>query len=101
MSLDRAAYGSWILAFLVPWRQPPSSKGRTRLRHAQGRSADFQSAVSPTCSRHGADVAVRVWLPAAAGYKPAIQQSSTLRYFGGLDAALGGRAAGLFQPRNS
>jgi formate C-acetyltransferase len=51
---------------------------------AASRSADFQSAVSPSCTRQGVEVLSAVGGGAAsAGFKPAIQRTSSLRYGNG------------------
>jgi serine/threonine protein kinase/WD40 repeat protein len=51
------------------------------LAEALARSADFQSAVSPSCTRQNAGTFVRdVTSEASAGCKPAIQQIENLRY---------------------
>jgi hypothetical protein len=45
------------------------------------RSADFQSAVSPICNRQGTgESQVSRFCRRSAGYKPAIQQTTSLRY---------------------
>jgi pyruvate-formate lyase len=51
---------------------------------AASRSADFQSAVSPSCTRQGVEV-VSASKPAvaSAGFKPAIQQTASLRHSNG------------------
>ena len=50
----------------------------------RGRSADFQSAVSPNCIRKGVGAVPRVGLfRRDADYKSAIRQSATLRYESG------------------
>ena len=65
-----------------PFRK--SRKGRPTIAHgfvSVYRSADFQSAVSPICNRQSTgDSQVSRFCRRSAGYKPAIQQTTSLRY---------------------
>src|SRR5437667_3999560 len=67
-------------------REGPTGRGleppeRGCVRVSVCRSADFQSAVSPICNRQGTgDSQVSRSCRRSAGYKPAIQQTTSLRY---------------------
>jgi acyl-[acyl-carrier-protein]-phospholipid O-acyltransferase/long-chain-fatty-acid--[acyl-carrier-protein] ligase len=72
-----------LAAFLMAWLLPARWLERTLSGARHRRSADFQSAVSPTCSRQGVEDSphARVTLGSSpAESKSAIRQTASLRY---------------------